>query len=315
LAPLVHVGYHRTGADWLGRFFFDDPSTGYSCLGKDSPSNPVHRIVQDRLFEFDADAVRDEFAPLLEEARAADRLPVVSFSRLSGHPYSGGYDSKELADRLKAVFPDARVLIVIREQCSMVVSTVKQYLAAGGVLAVPRFLERTPEYGWRVPMFDFGHFEYDRLIRYYRSLYGDENVLGLPYEQFTRDARGFVSAIARFAGRPVSEQTLDRLPYTHRTNQAPPALAATLTRPLNRFGPRSDANPTPLLGSRIPVPLTRGLRRRWLWRIPPLRGAAADAEDELHRYVATTIGDRYAASNRATAELTGADLSEYGWRL
>jgi hypothetical protein len=311
MPPLVHVGFHRTGAGWLARFVFGAPASGYRCLGGDS--NPVRRVVDDRLFEFDPDAARDELAPLLEDARAAGLLPVVCWPRLSGHPYSGGYDSKEIADRLKAVFPDARVLIVIREQCSMIVSTVKQFVAAGGVMSVSHFLERTDEN--RVPLFDFAHFEYDHLIRYYRSLYGEDNVLALPYEQLARDGRAFVSVIARFAGRDVSEETLDRLPYAHRTNQAPPAIAAAVTRPLNRLGPRSEVNPTPLLGSAIPRPLTNGLRHRGLWRLPPLRGMAADAEAKLRRYVETTIGDRYVASNRATADLTGTDLREYGWRL
>ena len=57
---------------------------------------------------------------------------MVSFPRLSGHPYSGGYDSRMIADRVAEVFPEARILIVIREQRSMIVSTYKQYVNAGG---------------------------------------------------------------------------------------------------------------------------------------------------------------------------------------
>ena len=66
--------------------------------------------------------------------------PVVSFERFSGNPFSGGYDSKEIADRLVQVFPDARVLVVVREQRSMIVSTYKQYVREGGALPPSKFM-------------------------------------------------------------------------------------------------------------------------------------------------------------------------------
>jgi hypothetical protein len=32
--PLVHVGYHKTGANWLQEELFGNPRTGYRWLGK-----------------------------------------------------------------------------------------------------------------------------------------------------------------------------------------------------------------------------------------------------------------------------------------
>jgi len=49
-------------------------------------------------------------------------VPVLSAERLSGNPDSGGYDSVHVAEYLAATFPEARVLIVIREQADMLVS-------------------------------------------------------------------------------------------------------------------------------------------------------------------------------------------------
>ena len=66
--------------------------------------------------------------------------PVVSFERFSGNPFSGGYDSKEIADRLVRVFPDARVLVIVREQRSMIVSTYKKYVREGGALPPSKFM-------------------------------------------------------------------------------------------------------------------------------------------------------------------------------
>jgi hypothetical protein len=88
--------------------------------------HPVHRLIRDRPLEFDAAAVRGEFEPLLEEAKAADLTPVVSTGYLSGHTFSGGLRQQGDRERLWQVFPEARILIVIREQRSVIVSTYKQ---------------------------------------------------------------------------------------------------------------------------------------------------------------------------------------------
>jgi sulfotransferase family protein len=312
---LVHIGYHKTATNWFQEPFFGDPASGYQWLDKRPRTHPLHRLIRDRPLTFDATAVREAFEPLLQKAEAAGLVPVLSSPRLSGHAYSGGYDSKELADRLKQVFPDGRILIVIREQRSMVASTYKQYVKAGGSCSLKHFLDPNMKLGFRVPAFDYGHFEYDRLIAYYQSHYGPENVLALPYEQFVRDGRGFVETVAEFAGRPVPDDVLDRLPYTKRFNQGPSALGMTIARPLNRLGARSDMNPAPL----VEWHAVRGLRNRFLradlLRWPVVRGLAGRRESRYRRLVEDAVGDRYVQSNRTTAELTGMDLAEYGWMV
>src|SRR5262245_6185327 len=102
------------------------------ALGKSRADAPSREIIRIRPLEFDAAAVRATFEPALRKIRDQGLLPVVSNERLSGHPSSGGYDSKEIADRLAAVFPEGRVLIVIREQHSVIESVYKQYVLAGG---------------------------------------------------------------------------------------------------------------------------------------------------------------------------------------
>ncbi len=311
---LVHIGYHKTGTNWLQDEVFGNPETGYSWIGKRPLTHPVHRLVRDLPLEFDAAALRREFEPLIRKAANAGLVPVLSFPRLSGHAFSGGYDSKELADRVHAVFPDALILIVIREQRSMIVSAYKQYVPAGGVSTVESFLSPDPE-SRRVPRFDFGHFAYDRLIRYYQSLFGRDSVRVLPYEQFVRDARGFVAAIGELGGRPIPDEVLDRLPYGKRSNSAQSAWAVELSRPLNLFGRRSDLNPEPIVESKLVFSLAKQIRRLDPSKVPVLRERAARSEAELRRVVEEAVGDRYVPSNRETAELAGLDLASYGWML
>ena len=308
---LLHIGYHKTGSRWLRSLFFDNPVTGFGWVGKTGADHPVRRLVAARPFEFDPDESRAELEPLLRRIVDDGLSPVVSFERFSGNPFSGGYDSKEIADRLVRVFRDARVLVVVREQRSMIVSTYKQYVREGGALPPRKFMLPPTSRSLRVPWFDLRHFEYDRLLAYYRGLFGPESVLALTYEQFVGDAASFVGRIASFAGRPLEDGVLASLPFESRTNPGPPATAIAARRWLNVLGVRSDLNPAPPLAS--PAFWRLGKRIDRLALAPPR--AVAREEEKLRRTVEEVVGDRYAASNRRTAELTGVDLAAYGWTV
>jgi hypothetical protein len=312
---LIHIGYHKTGSGWLRRLFFVNPETGFGWIGKSKPSHPVRRLVSARPFEFDAAASRAEFDPLLRRVESKGLLPVVAFERLVGHPFSGGYDSKEIADRLAATFPEGRVLVVLREQRSMILSTYKQYVRQGGALPLARFLEPPQPKSMPLPWFDLAYFEYHHLLDYYRRLFGPDAVLALTYEQFCAEPAAFVADIARFAGRPPSSELLASLPFETRSNASPSAGAIELRRRLNRLGWVSEVNPAPVFTS---AAIARPVRRlaeavdRATF-VPRRVGAASD--DALRMLVEKTVGDRYTASNRVTAELSGIDLAALGWTL
>jgi hypothetical protein len=313
-APLIHIGYHKTGTKWLRGGLFLNRAAGYHWIDKDLP--PVRRIVRAHPLEFSAEAARRDFEPLIADADAKGRMPVICWGRLAGQAFSGGYDTKEIADRLKAVLPDGRILVVVREQRSMIVSTYKQYVKAGGPSGVEEFLRPGTDQGWRIPMFDFDYFEYHRLLAYYQTLFGAENVLALPYEELVRDRRSFLAKIGRFSGNPVPEKVLAEMSDAKRRNPAQSALVLGATRVLNRFGPRNELNPAPLVESA----LVHGAATKMRKKLDPAnlratRALAQRSEQLLKESVAAAVGDRYVASNRITAELLGVDLAAYGWML
>jgi len=308
---LIHIGYHKTGTNWLQRRFFADPATGYRWLGKRPGSHPVRRFVRDRPFAFDPQAVRAALQPMIDEAETAGLQPVISFERLSGSTLSGGHDSVRIADRLHRAYPEARILVAVREQRSLVVSTYKGYVQQGGAAPLARFLEPPRSGSVRVPWFDARYLEYDRLIAYYRSLFGTEQVLALAFDQFVEDGRAYVERIADFAGRPVPCDVLDSLPYGRRENvRTTSALTLSVVRRLNHLGPPTDVNPAPLVASKL-----AGRAADRLVRGDPLRARSAAADERLRREVDEWAGDRYAASNARLGELLGVDLARYGWTV
>ena len=67
------------------------------------------------------------------------KIGVISSEFLSGNLYlNGGMDSKVYADRLKLIFPKAKILIVIREQSSffyiLFINTISHIMEDSGEL-------------------------------------------------------------------------------------------------------------------------------------------------------------------------------------
>jgi len=312
MSVLVHIGYHKTASTWLQRHLFKNPEVGFRSIGKSGIDPAAREIVTARALDFDAEASRARFEPLFQAIRDQGRVPVVSNERLSGHPSSGGYDSKEIADRLAEVFPDGKVLMVIREQRSMILSVYKQYVLAGGPCRFPQFVEAPEDPNVRVPWFDYGFYEYDRLIRYYHSRFGPDSVLVLPYEAFVNEPAGFVAAIGSFVDRPLDDATLESMRFREVLHRTPSALAIGLTRWGNRLARRSQYHPAPVVDSPwVVAQVQRITRGHAIKRVP--QSVVGRADGALQRVVDDAVGDRYSRSNRETAELTGLDLAGYGW--
>ena len=200
---LIHVGYPKTGSSWIQKSLFQNSSAGFAPLfGIDSITRGaiMKFLILPNALAFDPAQSLKHFQPAILEVTTGGLVPVLSHERLAGTPHSGGYDSKELTNRLAEVFPRAKVLLVIREQRSMIVSTYKQYVRNGGPCSLRIYLH-PPRSDGRMPLFDFQYFEYHRLVGYYQELFGLSNVLVLPYELFRDYPKEFGSRIMAF-GRP-----------------------------------------------------------------------------------------------------------------
>ncbi len=304
--PLIHIGYHRTGSTWLQRYLFASEAAGYL-----SPF-PRDTIVRDSLvaphpLAFEPARAAAAFAPGLDAAAARGLVPVISAERLSGYPDSGGYDSKEIAARLAAVFPDGRLLIVIREQRGIILSCYKVYVRAGGDLPLQDWLHPPARGRMRGPHFDFGHFAYDRLARHYVDLLGRDRVLVIAFEDLIADAAGSVARIAGFAGgRPDPD-----LSRARPVNRSLSGLSVGVKRRLNPFIARDAANGYSTLC--LPGLATRSAA--WFEfadRYLP-RAWSRPADARLARRVRDHVGDRYKESNRRMSALMETDLGERGY--
>lgn len=237
--PLIHIGYHKTASTWLQDNLFDNPESGFERYF--SQQDVRDHIVLPGSFKFSTEKLKELYEKTLEEKQASeDKVSVLSNERLSGNPHSGGYDSKEIADRLYESFPEGKVLIVVREQLSAITSSYVQYVRAGGPCSINDYLEPPNRGKPVIPLFDFEHFNYLRLVKYYVELFGKENVLVLPYELFREDAQEFCNRICDFAGA----KRLASLPFTQRTNRRISTLSSVLLRQSNKLFAKTRLNPS-----------------------------------------------------------------------
>ena len=299
MRPLLHIGYHKTGTTWLQRYVFGDPGAGFSQM------SGAQRLIAVNAFDFRPKRIRKQMERKMSQAQTQGLVPVLSSERLSGEPHFGGYDSELIADRLAAVFPNARILIVVREQTGMFLSIYKEYIRRGGAASLRQYLA-TPTDGYWLPQFRFEFLEYHRLIRYYQDLFGAESVKVLPYELLQTQPGTFLGQIGEFLSvRPAH-------PQVRPVNVSLSAFALALKRHANRYfvldGPVNPAPP-------FDFPASNALLER-LCRMLDARVAVSLRDRQERRWrldAAREVGTRYAKSNALTAELTGLDLRAFGY--
>lgn len=261
-------------------------------------------VVPNSLY-FDANAVKSYYDSLVDDTNA---VSVISSERLSGHPHSGGYDSKEIADRLNQVFPDSKVLIVIREQKSAIASCYLQYVKFGGPCSIKDYL-KPPQRGLPViPLFNFDHFNYYKLVEYYIKLFGRDNVLILPYEEFKNDAKGFCAGLSTFAGAKVVEE----LPFSKVTNRRVSTISSTMARHINKLFSKTRLNPAAL----DLAGLQNGLIKPFIFLdtlMPSFLHKHFDKK--FKKIIEAQVSDRYKEGNMKLSELLDMDLAAYGYEL
>lgn len=263
-------------------------------------------LVKVHALDFDPEPVRRHYESILSGESRDGHCAVLSNERLVGHALSGGYDSKDIADRLNQTFPEARVLMGIREQHAMILSTYNNYIRSGGTCRLKDYLE-PPLRAYRAPHFDFGYFRYDKIIGHYRQLFGPENVLVLPLEHLHAEPVDYVGRILDFCGLELDFPVQSE----QRFRESLSPMVNSVQRVLNPFIRRDPSNAySGLAVERFTERTISGLR--WVDRRIP-RSVRARSKERMLQEVRTIVGDRYKASNLETQKYTPLDLSRYGY--
>jgi hypothetical protein len=243
----LHVGTYKTGSTFLqDKVFGHVPELAFFKHGDQEIMAPLLACTQGNVLFTELDRLRQDIGDVL--ARLPENKALISHEDLSGYIYGSLANNKATTDVLKSIFPNARIILVIRRQDTFMESAYLQTLKRGmsipvrhfvGVTKKGTFLTRRPDLEW--PKMNVLWLDWKKYIDNYVNTFGRDNVLVLPFELFREDNKTFLDQIYEFMGVAPYYPPKD----TH-VNRGFSALSARLAYIFNRFI-RNDANPSGFL--------------------------------------------------------------------
>ena len=163
----IHVGLHRTGTTFLQQHVFPKLNVNY-----------IHVDAKD----------------IMKKADIKDgQINLLSSEYFSGAPLDfknpnyGADDRFDIAYKLKQLYPDAEIILVLRIKEDWKRSLYQQYIKSKGYISREHFDEK----------FDNEFLEYNTYITYLEKLFGTMKVNVLVYEDLKLDYGRFVEKICR----------------------------------------------------------------------------------------------------------------------
>jgi hypothetical protein len=183
---LLHVGFPKTGSNFLRGWFRDHPQLAYS-EGGIAGYHGVYEIAREGV------APRPEVRYRVtssEEFTAPHRDTGREHYRLDD-PLDPAVAQENACTLLASLFPNAHVLIVTRGFRSMIFSSFSQYVRTGAGVPFEEFVTH--------PLIE-RPWDYDRVIGIYRNAFGADKVLVMPYELLRDDVERFVRTLEERLG-------------------------------------------------------------------------------------------------------------------
>lgn len=304
---LVHVGLHKTGTTWLQKQVLAQGHKAQFWHCDDRPLMRSALILPSYVF-FDPDAAREAFSPVLSEAKEAGLPIVLSDEMLAGIPFHNRFGQGLVMERVKAVFPGAKVLITIREHVGLIHSAYGHYLRAGHTGSLEDFLAVPDASRGKLfrSILDWGHYDYAKVFDFAECMFGEGGVMLAPMEWMTRDTPEFLARMESFTGN--AWPSYNPQATSKKVNAAWTEPARLFIRHANRLESKDarwrhkrgrwSANN---MASRVSRWTPKGMQTR-------MKQAALD-------YIRNEVGDYYAASNRELAQRIGVDLGKYGYTV
>lgn len=301
--PLIHVGFYKTASTWMQKFLFQ-PEYGFEVAL--SHVQVQLGIIDPRPFRFDPDAVLHAYGGNRGKF-VASSTPVITAEALSGAILNGGYDARQNADRLKACFPRAKVLLITREQKSLIRSMYKTMVVWGMPHGIKRMLGDNSSPAGQGFHVDFLRFHL--IARHYVRLYGEENVLVLPYEMFKQSPGKFLEKIVQHCDLNRASIVNNRPPVGRHLNKSTSLSSITYQRWVNKISANFSASSDRLSDERVKQVLHR------MRRFPKIPYLDAYLERRFSDIVVEKTRGQFAVSNKQLQALAGVNLSRYGYDL
>jgi hypothetical protein len=193
---VIHVGFRKTATSWLQEVLF--PVLRLNYIGKTEAFYPEWLIewhyADDFYFEQKKSRIRNELLSRLCEDRC---------NLLSSEAFTNSASIHSQAHRIRTVWPDARILVTLRDPVEMVWSHYRHDIQEGDCFVdIESWLDwrRTPYVLHKRKTIYLPDFFFDEAIHLYEELFGPKNVCVLKYEDMRSSREVYFSRLFEFLG-------------------------------------------------------------------------------------------------------------------
>lgn len=315
-AILFHIGYYKTGSSFLQKNIFGDPNSGFHAVAPNDITSPMGRAryLTNQFFTDDNGHILSPWQGLsqstFEESsyliNLNDGMPVISHERFLGYPFASGLDAVALRERIFDFCPSAKILIVIRNQYDLILSTYIQYIRRGGNLSLKNAL--TTKYDNRIAFFSKAYYYYHLAINGYIDRFGKKNVLVLPYELLKENQNNFLTLIYDFCEIDFKETFLK----SETVNRSNSLFIENIFRPINFLTSRGSINGYSPVGLPVNGYMDK-IKKTLSLAIPTAIDIRTKIQMQNEIQKVFPLGT-FSKSNKIVEQLTDLDLGYYGYK-
>lgn len=298
--PLIHIGYNKTGTTWFQNNFFPFV-TNANLINRAT----AHRLlINSNYFLFNANEVRNELT------KHTDKRIIISEEEFCLSVRAKSYTKTALIKQLHQVFPEAQIVVFIRNQVERLLSLYLYYLKQnGGTYSFQNFLfKKNRSYG-NIFNQRLENSRYHHFINFLCEIFGQQNVHIYLYEEFAQNNALFINKFCQAHNLEVNTEALhfSRVNSALKRNFIPIARFANLfTEP--HIVNRSHFITIPYL-DRVCKRLYPKINRWEIW------GRNAEPKDLLDKQTLNYLNHYFQDSNRILMEQHALPLDKYGYPL
>ncbi|MFH0867652.1 MAG: sulfotransferase [Bacteroidota bacterium] len=294
---ILHIGYPKTATTWFINNFYPNVKNA-SCIYYNDIS-------------FDISEGNEKF--IIKDSKLSTEkelliIPTHIFSGLVSGSWKNGAYRSFFITRLKTIFPDACIVIFIRNQVDFIISAYSSYLKRGGTYSLNKLLMEEMSTGKN--LFTYDYLDYPLLIRQYSEAFGIENLKIFVYEDLVKNRDPFLKDYIEKLGLDID---LSKLVYS-RSNEKLRTGLMKFIRHSNKFfhdgmKPKRSYINLPFVSSFIG-------RRIDGWNNSALWGARINRNNILSKEMCDFLNDRFKTSNRKLISEFGiSSIADYGYPL
>jgi len=187
----LHIGMPRTGTTFLQQEIFpmieDINFINFRYHGgilfKMVSINKFNNIFSN-IENVEYETVEKNVLPYLRN----DKINLLSDENIYDNMWLGEDRRWRRINRLKELFPSAKIIFGIREKDSLLRSLYKKYVMDGGILSFDEFIQTI----------NLDKLEYEKYIQHLFRLFGKRNVYIYRYEKMKNDIHSFVEELCNF---------------------------------------------------------------------------------------------------------------------